>query len=91
MYVDVRAARPDYPGPGRVRPSQRRARKILKMLGAGPLSAYDVALQMWGNIAVTQAYLTISEVLGHMDLLVRDGLVRETERERDGVVVFETD
>jgi hypothetical protein len=42
---------------------------------------------MWGNIAVTQAYLTISEVLGHMDLLVRDGLARE--HERDGVVYFE--
>jgi hypothetical protein len=31
---------------------------------------------MWGNVAVTQAYLTISEVLGHVDLLIRDGLVR---------------
>jgi glyoxylase-like metal-dependent hydrolase (beta-lactamase superfamily II) len=72
----------------RFRMHERRARKMLKMLGSGPLSAYEVALQMWGNIAVTQAYLTISEVLGHMDLLVRDGLVRETER--DGVVIFET-
>ncbi len=72
----------------RFRMHERRARKLLKMLGSGPLSAYEVALQMWGNIAVTQAYLTISEVLGHMDLLVRDGLVRETER--DGVVTFET-
>jgi hypothetical protein len=42
---------------------------------------------MWGNIAVTQAFLTISEVLGHMDLLTRDGLVRECEQ--DGVVSFE--
>jgi glyoxylase-like metal-dependent hydrolase (beta-lactamase superfamily II) len=71
----------------RFRMHERRARKMLKMLGAGPLSAYEVALQMWGNIAVTQAYLTISEVLGHMDLLVRDGLARE--HERDGVVCFE--
>ena len=42
-----------------------------------PLTAYEVALQMWGNVAVTQAFLTISEVLGHMDLLVRDGHVLE--------------
>jgi hypothetical protein len=28
-------------------------------------------------VAVTQAYLTLSEVLGHLDLLVRDGTVRE--------------
>jgi hypothetical protein len=39
---------------------------------------------MWGNIAVTQAFLTISEVLGHMDLLVRDGRVVE---QTDGEVV----
>jgi len=71
----------------RFRMHERRAQKMLKMLGAGPLSAYEVALQMWGNIAVTQAYLTISEVLGHMDLLVRDGLIHEIER--DGVVSFE--
>jgi len=71
----------------RFRMHERRARKMLKMLAAGPLSAYEVAFQMWGNIAVTQAFLTISEVLGHMDLLVRDGLAHEYER--DGVVYFE--
>jgi hypothetical protein len=41
---------------------------------------------MWGNIAVTQAYLTLSEVLGHMDLLAADGLVEE--QQLDGVVRF---
>ena len=71
----------------RFRMHERRARKMLKMLAPAPLTAYDVALKMWGNIAVTQAFLTISEVLGHMDLLVRDGLV--AERPRDGVVWFE--
>ena len=34
---------------------------------------------MWGNVAVTQAYLTLSEVLGHMDLLVSEGRVRERD------------
>jgi hypothetical protein len=57
------------------------------MLEPSPLSAYELALRMWGNIAVTQAFLTISEVLGHLDLLVRDGHVAELER--DGVVRFE--
>jgi glyoxylase-like metal-dependent hydrolase (beta-lactamase superfamily II) len=71
----------------RFRMHARRARKMLKMLAPAPLTAYEVALQMWGNIAVTQAFLTISEVLGHIDLLVRDGLV--VEREQDGVVRFE--
>jgi hypothetical protein len=42
---------------------------------------------MWGNIAVTQAYLTLSEVLGHMDLLVADG--RALEVDDAGVSRFE--
>lgn len=70
----------------RLRMHDRRAQKLLRLLSDGPLSGYELALEMWGNVAVTQAFLTISEVLGHMDLLVRDGLVREDER--DGVVRF---
>ena len=42
---------------------------------------------MWGNVAVTQAFLTLSEVLGHVDLLIDEG--RVVEREDDGVVRFE--
>jgi hypothetical protein len=71
----------------RLRMHERRARKLLRLLSGGPLSAYELALEMWGNVAVTQAFLTISEVLGHMDLLIRDGLAAETEL--DGVVRFE--
>jgi glyoxylase-like metal-dependent hydrolase (beta-lactamase superfamily II) len=70
----------------RLRMHERRARKLLRLLSDGPRSAYELALDMWGNVAVTQAFLTISEVLGHMDLLVRDDLV--TEIEQDGVVRF---
>jgi uncharacterized protein YycO len=66
---------------------RRRADRIRQMLDAGPLSAHEIALRMWGNVAVTQAYLTLSEVLGHLDLLAGSGQV--AERERDGVAVFE--
>ena len=34
---------------------------------------------MWGNVAVTQAFLTISEVLGHLDLLIADGRAAEDD------------
>ena len=71
----------------RLRMHQRRARKILGILRAGPLTAYEIALAIWGNVAVTQAYLTLSEVLGHLDVLIRDELSRQTES--DGVVRFE--
>jgi glyoxylase-like metal-dependent hydrolase (beta-lactamase superfamily II) len=71
----------------RFRMHERRGRKILRMLDAQPLTAYEIALRMWGNVAVTQAYLTISEVLGHIDVLVADQKVRE--RSDDQVTRFE--
>jgi DNA-binding CsgD family transcriptional regulator len=66
---------------------RRRARKILRLIQEQPRSAYEIAQALWGNIAVTQAYLTLSEVLGHVDLLTNDGSVAEVER--DGTSVFE--
>jgi glyoxylase-like metal-dependent hydrolase (beta-lactamase superfamily II) len=64
----------------------RRAEKIYGLIAERPRSAYEIAQALWGNIAVTQAYLTLSEVLGHTDLLLNAGRVREDER--DGVVTF---
>jgi glyoxylase-like metal-dependent hydrolase (beta-lactamase superfamily II) len=71
----------------RFRMHGRRAEKIHRLILAAPRSAHEIAQELWGNVAVTQAYLTLSEVLGHVDLLLRDGLV--AEREHDGVVRFE--
>jgi glyoxylase-like metal-dependent hydrolase (beta-lactamase superfamily II) len=61
----------------RLRLHERRARKIERILGDGPMTAHQIAVAMWGNVAVTQAFLTLSEVLGHLDVLVADGRVRE--------------
>jgi hypothetical protein len=47
------------------------------MLDRGPRTAYELAYEMWGNVAVTQAFLTLSEVLGHLDVLVAAGEVQE--------------
>ena len=71
----------------RFRMHRRRAEKLLGMLSEGPMSAYEMATRMWGNVAVTQAYLTISEVIGHLDLLIADGRVREMAGEP--VTMFE--
>jgi glyoxylase-like metal-dependent hydrolase (beta-lactamase superfamily II) len=71
----------------RLRMHRRRAERIAGMLQDGPMTAFEIAVQMWGNVAVTQAYLTLSEVLGHMDLLVRERTVRELETE--GTARFE--
>jgi glyoxylase-like metal-dependent hydrolase (beta-lactamase superfamily II) len=56
---------------------ERRAEKILGLIEERPRSAYEIAQELWGNVAVTQAFLTLSEVLGHIDLLAADGRVDE--------------
>ena len=71
---------------GRFLLHRRRAEKIHQLIAAGPRTAYEIAQDLWGNVAVTQAYLTLSEVLGHTDLLVEEGRVNEVEE--DGVVRF---
>ncbi len=70
----------------RMRLHERRAERIHRLIADRPRTAYELAYEMWGNVAVTQAYLTISEVLGHIDLLLRDG--RIVEREEDGIARF---
>jgi glyoxylase-like metal-dependent hydrolase (beta-lactamase superfamily II) len=66
---------------------ERRAAKIGGLIAERPLSAYEIAQSLWGNVAVTQAYLTLSEVLGHVDLLIDRGEIRETEV--GGVIRYE--
>lgn len=55
----------------------KRVEKLFGMLGSESKTAHDLARETWGNIAVTQAFLTLSEVIGHMDILVNDGRVEE--------------
>jgi glyoxylase-like metal-dependent hydrolase (beta-lactamase superfamily II) len=70
----------------RFRMHRRRAEKIGSLIAAQPRTAHEIAHELWGNVAVTQAYLTLSEVLGHIDLLLADG--RVVEEEDGGVVSF---
>jgi glyoxylase-like metal-dependent hydrolase (beta-lactamase superfamily II) len=62
----------------------RRKEKIYKLIAQQPRNAYEIAQSLWGNVAVTQAFLTLSEVIGHADLLVNEGRVREAD---DGAVI----
>ena len=64
--------------------TERRKEKLLRLLADGPRSGYELAQSMWGNIAVTQAFLTLSEVIGHTDILEAEGRVREVD---DGTVI----
>jgi glyoxylase-like metal-dependent hydrolase (beta-lactamase superfamily II) len=72
----------------RIAKHERRKEKIHKLIAEQPRTGYELAQAIWGNVAVTQAFLTLSEVIGHTDLLVNEGRVREVE---DGTVVrYET-
>jgi glyoxylase-like metal-dependent hydrolase (beta-lactamase superfamily II) len=64
----------------------RRARRILRAVD-GTRAAADMIAVLWRALPVTQSYLALSEVLGHIDLLERDGLVRGVERD-DGVMIW---
>jgi glyoxylase-like metal-dependent hydrolase (beta-lactamase superfamily II) len=66
---------------------ERRANRLYALIAERPRNAYEMAQEMWGNVAVTQAFLTLSEVLGHVDVLIDEGRVRE--RETDGVTSFQ--
>lgn len=63
---------------------ERRKEKIHRLIAERPRTGYELAQALWGNVAVTQAFLTLSEVIGHADLLVNEGRVREAE---DGAVI----
>jgi len=73
----------------RFRMHRRRAEKIHGLIAAQPRTAHEIAVELWGNVAVTQAFLTLSEVLGHVDLLLDSGRVVERADAADGVVRFE--
>ena len=72
----------------RFRRHERRAAKIAGLIAERPRTAYEIAQELWGNVAVTQAFLTLSEVLGHVDLLIDRGEVREVEV--GGVIRYES-
>ena len=68
---------------------ERRAAKLLDLITERPRNAHELAQALWGDVALTQPLLTLSEVLGHVDLLQERGQAHEAERE--GVIVFTTD
>jgi len=65
--------------------TERRADTILAELRE-PRTAAAIGRDLWRHVPVTQAYLVLSEVLGHLDLLEARGAV--VPEEHDGVVVY---
>jgi glyoxylase-like metal-dependent hydrolase (beta-lactamase superfamily II) len=63
----------------RVARQEARTARVLAALADGPQGAHGIAREMWGDVATTQAYLTLSEVLGALDVLLEQGAVVELE------------
>ncbi len=63
---------------------ERRKEKIYGLIAERTQTGHELAQSIWGNVAVTQAFLTLSEVIGHADILVNEGRVRELD---DGQVI----
>lgn len=70
----------------RLAAQERRSRKVLEIIEEQPRTAHEVAEAIWGDVALTQAYLTLSEVIGHTDVLERDGKV--SSELRDDLVIY---
>lgn len=66
---------------------ERRKEKVYRLIAEQSRSGYELAHAIWGNVAVTQAYLTLSEIVGNTDILVAEGRVREVDD--DSVIRYE--
>lgn len=64
---------------GRRAHHRQRMDRIERELGAEPRTAHSIACAMWDDVPLTQALLTLSEVLGHLDLLIAEGRACEVQ------------
>jgi hypothetical protein len=61
---------------------ERRATKILNLIRDRPQNAFEIAVNIWSDVAIAQAFLTLSQVLGHIDLLIDRKQVYQNEDEK---------
>lgn len=71
----------------RLREHRQRAEQLHGHLLERPMTARELAEALWGPLDFRNAYLTLSEVLGHLDLLLEEGRIRV--HDLDGVPSFE--
>ncbi|MFQ5919329.1 MAG: MBL fold metallo-hydrolase [Thermoplasmata archaeon] len=58
---------------------ERRA-QVLQMLRKQERTVFDVVLALFGTLPIHEVFLGITEVLGHLEILEREGLVEARER-----------
>lgn len=65
---------------------ERRRERVFGALAEGATNAHEVACALWSTAALEQPYLTLTEVLGYLDILGEAGVVRE---ETDSAAIAE--
>jgi glyoxylase-like metal-dependent hydrolase (beta-lactamase superfamily II) len=68
----------------RVRFHRRRADQIAALLAGRPQTAYEIATILFSALQGMQAFLAVSEVIGHLDILEQEG--RVASGLRDGIL-----
>ena len=66
---------------------EKRQQRILELLGAGPLTPAELAPKVFPHARDHQLYLTLSEVMGNLEVLEAQRHVARSER--DGRIRFE--
>ena len=66
---------------------EKRQQRILELLGAGPLTPAELAPKVFPHARDHQLYLTLSEVMGNLEVL--EAQRRIARSERDGRIRFE--
>jgi glyoxylase-like metal-dependent hydrolase (beta-lactamase superfamily II) len=63
----------------RRRRRDRRLADIAEYVAAAPRTVWEIAQALFPNLSDIDVFLAISEVIGHLDILKRDGMVQEWE------------
>jgi glyoxylase-like metal-dependent hydrolase (beta-lactamase superfamily II) len=65
----------------------RRAARVLSLFEGQPHTLYEITRQFFPNVPETESFLTLSEVLGHIDLLETEGkIIRDPHA--DGIMYW---
>lgn len=71
----------------RLMKQEERAEHILKMLSERPLTGFEICQQLFPTIFLKELGLTMSETLGHLDLLESNNQLKVVEK--DGVLYYQ--
>jgi glyoxylase-like metal-dependent hydrolase (beta-lactamase superfamily II) len=67
---------------------ERRAQRILDMIGAEERSAYQISEPLFGRLSGTESFLALSETIGHLDWLEEQGRIKASQQ--DEVIYWRT-